>query len=830
MLRTLAYRIPREHLTELLGKVTAYPLTSQFQEAWATLPGGRPRYGTLATGLVAATGKPVRLFGERDLAERERESGAKALLLTTDAALDRRLRVAVIAWERHLRDGGTPILADLLPEPEEARLFSDFVEFRAGEVPIAPNWVFRVAAWQIARSLASRPLGIDGRAAVRLRMDTSGRLLAWEADDLIVSPNHKSFDMTNVTVRLTTRPGVEDLVLTFDAHQSRIDQRGKWYKATWVERRAETPILYLPARAYKVEDEWHHEFDPAIASILSACQLQPLTLPDEFPERPEVFRPKLLGAKYHELGSGPGPRFMLRLHEYVTRELPLLAPLTYELDKTINLPPRIKKYPENGILPQSIGPTGYKKMTIACLYATAEAKERMVNQLVELTGRRPATDGSTTPVHERLNLVSRHCPELLGHRTTNRASFLASLNLPVEDDHLVVAWVETEFHPEMEVKPDIDAKPHLRRLFGHLGIPTQFLATEPVVHVEAERQEVGDKKQKKESEKRKHVARAALRDLLRSAGVLDERMRSAVSQDKLRNKLDRRTLLVGISVRAQQVRKGQRPLVLGMTAVLADPADLEQWRILMYSDRRRTWIRAAEGLTDFYAGSLGVTHLGRTEEKVELIRTEVEHRLSDLVSSDLSNVPVVVFVDAQSTRSIWPGLQNVRLGAGPLPGDSLRARGLDVAVVRMHADMRDLGRPVTRVDEGRRAADSRQPAAPGQGVYRLVESSVPSWLFAGKSVTLDAQWGRIGAQYTRWTLPDDLRHQLRSPWHSYTGREIVVVRPGLWESVELAALTARLCEQPIAWDGRTLVPVPLHLCTAADQDHPEFRQSEPDEE
>ncbi|MDQ3577431.1 MAG: DUF3962 domain-containing protein, partial [Actinomycetota bacterium] len=603
MLSTLAYRIPREHLTALLGTVTAYPLASPFEEAWATLPGDRPRYSALATGLVAATGKPVQFFAERDLAEQERECGANALLLTTDSALDYRLRVAVRAWERHLRNGGTPVLAELLPEPEEARDFVDYIEFRPGAVPVAPNWVFRVAAWQVANALAARPLTIDGRGSVRLRMDTSGRLLAWDDRDLIANQRGKAFAMTNVTVRLTTRPGVEDLVLTFDAHQSRIDPRGSWYKAIWVDRNERTPILDLPVRARKVDDEWIREFDPSIATILSACQLEPLRLPDEFPERPSDFRPKQLTGGFHALGSGPGPRFMLRLHEYVTRELPLLAPLTYALDKGINLPERIKKFPEAGARPESIGPTGYKKLTIACLYRTAQARDRMIAQLEKLTNQRPAADGSPTPVNERLNLVACHCPELLDHRTPNRASFLDSLDLPTEDDHLVVAWVETEFHPEME-KPEIDAKPHLRRLFGHLGVPTQFLATEPAVLPE------GAKRATNTTEE--HAAMAALRDLLRSAGVLDERLRGAVSKDKLRNRLDRRTLLVGINARAQKDRSGGRPFVLIMTAVLADPVDIEQWRVLMYSDRRGGWVRAAEGLTDFHAGAIGVTHLGRT--------------------------------------------------------------------------------------------------------------------------------------------------------------------------------------------------------------------------
>lgn len=823
MLTTLAYRVPREHLAELLGTVTAYPLTDDFEDAWSTLPGDRPPYSSLATGLVAASGKPVRLFGERELGGRDAERGAKALLLTTDDAFDHKLGDAVRAWERHLRDGGTPVLADLLPTPEATRPFADFIEFRPERVPVAPHWVFRVAAWQIARALAVRPMTVDDRT-VKLRMDTDGRLLAWNENEddvdksLIVSRSGMAFAMTGVTMRLATRPGVEDLVLTFNAHQSRIDARGAWYQRVWVKRKRgnAAPVLYLPVRGRKVDDAFVRYFDPAIAAILSACDLDPLRIPESFPSRPGDFRPLLKPGGVHALGSGPGPRFMLRLHEHITTQLPLLVPLTYDLDKEIKLPERIVKYPTEGVRPEAIGPTGYKKVTIACLYRTAEARDRMFTELEKLTGRRPTGDTSPTVVHERLELIARHCPDLLDHATDNRAAHLDALNLPVEADHLVAAWVETEYHSEAE-SPQLDAKPHLRRLFGHLGVPTQFLATEPTV--------LPDGATPMTPQTKVHAARAALRDLLRSAGVLDDRIRNAVAFDELPHRLDRRTLLVGINARAQHVATGERPFVLTLTAVLADPADLEQWRVMMYSEHRGRWVRAAEGVTDFHADTIGSPHLGRTEEKAELTRVDVERRLRELVTADLRNVSMVVFVDAQSTRSVWPGLQNIRFGDGPLPGDTLRARGDEVSVIRLHADMGDLGRPVTRVGESRIPEDHRQPAAPGKGVYRLADSTVPSWLFAGKSVTLNAKGGMTGARYTRWTLPGHLRNELRKPWHSYTGREIVVVHPGLWEPTELAALAARLCEQPISWDGRTLVPSPLHLGVTADKDHPDYRVS-----
>ena len=49
----------------------------------------------------------------------------------------------------------------------------------------------------------------------------------------------------------------------------------------------------------------------------------------------------------------------------------------------------------------------------------------------------------------------------------------------------------------------------------------------------------------------------------------------------------------------------------------------------------------------------------------------------------------------------------------------------------------------------------------------------------------------------------------------------------MWDPVALAALTARLCEQPVSWDGRIVYATPLHLAASADKDHPDYRGSFP---
>ncbi|MFE2040859.1 RNaseH domain-containing protein [Streptomyces sp. NPDC059477] len=826
MLITLAYLVPRQHLNTLLGAITAYPLTEEFKTGWDDLPkreGQRqPRYSALATGLVAATGQPVKLFGEHELAEKEHLTGSRMLLLTSDAALDGRLRVAVQAWERHIRDGqGSSVLAGLLPDPEQARSFADFMTFRPGQVPVMPGWVYRTAEWQVMRQLAATSMLVDGRQPVGLSMDTDGSLLAWDPDDLLVNRAGTAFSMHKVTARLTTRVGIEDPVLCFDAHLSRISPQGDWAKNVWVDREEDNaPLLRLPLwrRQNKETGEWHSHLDPAIAKILEACQLSPLDIPDKLPDVPGVIRPQLASTRFHALGSGPGPRFMLRLHEHIVSTLPSLVPLSYEFDKRIKLAPRVTSYPADGLLPDAVGPSGFRKVTLACVYATPAGRDRMLAELAELTGRpvNPAAGKPATAVNARWDVLARHCPDLLAHDTVNRAAFLTSLDLPAGEDHLVAAWLETKYHPDV-TRPEIDAKPHLRRLLGHLGIPTQFLATEPTI--------LPPKTTPPSPETKKHAARAALRDLLRAAGVLDQRLLDAVIAGGRPHGLARKALLVGVHARRQQTGAEGKPLILTMVALYVDPDDLASCQVLVYSDRRQAWVRGAQGVADFHAGAIGSTRFGRTGEKAELTRDVIEVRLGALLALKPPGTPMVIFVDTQETRTIWPGLQNAHLGAGPLPGDTLRAAGGDVAIVRLNTEISEIGRPVTRREKANMPSDPAKPAAPERKVYRLADTDRHCWLFAGRSASIKAKGGDRGAFYTRWTLPPGLTSQLTVPWHSYTGKEIVVVSPGSWAPEQLASLTASLCEQALSWDDRTQMPVPLHLATVIDQDHPDYRVS-----
>jgi hypothetical protein len=363
------------------------------------------------------------------------------------------------------------------------------------------------------------------------------------------------------------------------------------------------------------------------------------------------------------------------------------------------------------------------------------------------------------------------------------------------------------WNPSLRV--DDDAKHQLRRLLATRGMVSQFLATDPP--------EVTGR-QRRSAAALRHASAFALRDLLREAGVVDHRLANAASADDLVARLDQPAILVGIHARLQQSGGNGKPrLVVRVVALYADGDPTACWPIKMYSDTYG-WRPYAPALADFYAGPIGSTEHGRRGAKAEATRLYVASILDALDPG----LPVIIFTDAEATRTIWPGIQNGSFCAGAMPGDNLLAAGRDVAIVRCNAND-EVPRPVHRVRGGRRPGDPLKPATPARRIYRLADSSEAVWLLPGTSRVYRAKGGDAGARYTRWTLPADLAHMRGDDWHSFTGTEIAIVRSGTRDPLALAALTARLCDQAVVWDDRTRLPTPLHLGVAADQDHPDYR-------
>lgn len=378
---------------------------------------------------------------------------------------------------------------------------------------------------------------------------------------------------------------------------------------------------------------------------------------------------------------------------------------------------------------------------------------------------------------------------------------------------ITAAWIETQWHASTAPERRDDAKPALRRLFGRAGIPTQFLATAPT--------DLPTGKSPPTPAQLKYAARMSLRDLLRGAGVVDQRLAHAIAPTAMPAPLRQPTTLIGIHARRQQQNNRPPVLVLCLTAVHADPDATLGWRAEFFHDGR--WLPYGEGTARFHAAAIGDPTHGRTDAKAKEARRYVEHALASLNPTP-SKRSTIAFVDAQESRTIWPGLQNDRLNDGALPGDTI---GDQIAIIRCN-DNAEIPRPTHRIGEGRLPSDPLRPAAPERRLYRLADTDAPAWYLPRSSATYKSKGGDLGARHTRWTIPTDIAHLMKDDWHSHRATEIVVVRTGVHpqerqEPFALAVLTARLCEQAIAWDHRTRHPGPLHLAVNADLDHPDYR-------
>jgi hypothetical protein len=850
MLRTLGYRIPAQHVDSLLGQVVAYPFDTAFADAWNRIPpqrtaGGHPYrvpYRQLQTGLSAVHNRPVHVIDGWQLSGDDKARGLHGMIVASGAIDPFHLATCLRTFEKQLRGGeDRNALAPLLGAPDLTRAFSADIDTAPSGTATAPGWLFDCAVWGIMARLTFRPLRLeDNRRGMRLRMDTDGGLLAWD-EPLANRWEIKDRDawigyaMLRIQANIITLPLIPDLAVVFDAHLSRISDQWRGCKTAWIERdNPDHALLRVPVRHRKPArdgDPWSTEVANHAAAIARACSMESLDLDQDLPAEPGPVRPLVPGPRIHPIGKGPGARVMLRLAEHIEATCPQLQPLTWERVREAKIrtprrqvlgtpakPAKTTLAVTPDIIQSAAEATSHGRIRLLCLYATSDARHRMATQLQALSpAAAPALDDYIAEVNPGLGVSFHHVPDLLRHGQHDRTAHLDPLKTTIDQEPgRVLAWVETEYDPRTGSPVD-DAKNPLRRMLAALHVPAQFLATHP-----ADAPPPRKRKQLTDSVDADYPAAAAAQDLLlRTAGILHP----AMTADMLHGFLDHTphpsVHLVGLHARRQHAASvGSAPkLVLIATAVQAHADPDIPWTVTMWSDTARTWIPQPHGIADFHAGSIGCTQRGRGGDKAVQTRFDTEAILDALPAG-----PVVIFVDTTATRTIWPGLQNLHFADGPLPATNLSA-DRDVAIVRCNTG-REVPRPVDRKGGGQPRNDHRQPAAPDHYVYRLPSTGI--WLYPKSSRPYRQKGGAIGAHYTPWTLPEELRHLLREDWHAYTGTEFAIPQAGPWSEVDLVTLAARLCEYTITWDDRTLAPLPLHLATRADLTHPDYRGDDDD--
>ncbi len=440
------------------------------------------------------------------------------------------------------------------------------------------------------------------------------------------------------------------------------------------------------------------------------------------------------------------------------------------------------------------------------------------------TGDHPlagVADDRPVQLTSRLTVVLHQAESLLTHGPATRSLHdIPWLDAP--ENTAVVALAETWWDPEDP--PKDDAKHPVRRLLADLGIVVQFINSNWTLPKPRKRTIKGVVRV---TTPKDEPSIAAVRDLLRQAGVIDNRLAVATAQSRLEGCLDRDATLVGIHVRQHTPRKSsgaKTRLVIRLVALHASPDPNQPWRIETYSDHHQAWAPYRIGNAAYHNGDLGTTKLSREYKHLQDIRDLVDEALT--AGKFDRNKPLVIFVDAQGCKGIWPGLNDASFGRGLLPGATLGHP--DIAVVRCANGAR-VAQPTHR-GHGTRNDDPNHPDLPRSTLYEHDEHGTRSWLLAQPSRTYRSGQisARAGAAYTRWTVPADKLSLTGKDWHGLTAIEIAIANSGSWPERRLAALTARLCQQAVSWDDRTQSPTPLHLAERPDLDHPQ-RAEQPDE-
>jgi len=814
-----------------LGDLALYPLTSEFTAAWDSFAGavrnraGRdhitPAYSSLATALTAVSGQPVQLFPAPTLTRHQAGRGVAALLVTTGPIQPKILATATTAFERlSLGDDRADTLAPCLAgvpcsiEPLAKQVTHD------GGIIDVPGWVYEVARWNLASQLASGPLLVDGHLPIHLRPDTAGNLIAWDNPITRTWSSGPRHAMIHISTAIVTLPGAAALYLRLDAHVAR--QPSTWWgvKNAWIDPGdgdPARPVLRLPVlTAWPQRGREHPEYGDFAAAIIQECQLDPIpALPDQVPL--ELGPVRLIGKpSKHPVGKGPGARLIYQLHGHA-REVLGLQDLTYRRTTITMRTAQCGNVPaakvDAAIIAAADERSRIERLRIACLYDSQSCRRRMADALAAYSAVGPDVlagigDDQEVMLTSRLSAVFHHSPGLLAHGAQAR-DFGSLPWLVPADKGAVAVLAETWWQPGSDIEND--AKPLLRAGLGKHDVVVQFLNA-CYAPAKPRRAKNGTLTQPRD-----HLAEAAARDLLRQAGVIDNRLADATTNLRLAAPLTRAATLVGVHVRQHTPRrrnghKEPNRLVVQLVALHATPGDAP-WPVQMYDDAEG-WISYRQANARYYATDIGKANFSRSREKSALVREYVDQALASLPK----NQPLVVFADAEGCRGIWPGLNHASFGHGPLPGST--SSHPDLAVVRC-ASGDNVPRPTHR-SHGAQVSDRYKPNLPRTTLYAHDEGNITSWILAqpSRAHRSSRPGSRAGTDYTRWTLPETRDACMAHDWHALSAIEIAVAQPGSWQPEELAALTARLCHQAASWDDRTRYPTPLHVARASDKDHP----------
>jgi hypothetical protein len=544
--------------------------------------------------------------------------------------------------------------------------------------------------------------------------------------------------------------------------------------------------------------------------------------------------------------------FLSELHSHLSQLLPEAREVRY-----VSVPHTFRRRATGGILPDNVPgalrASGHARLRIVCLWDSDWTRQRMRTAICQAFGHDPdtliAVDGADTPLlqqaEQAVTVWFHRAPEALRHGPiTGRAHEVAAIPaLTAEDDTLIVALCETRYEDDQELPEADDAKHQLRRILASMGIPSQFIrwTPRPAGAAQPTRQRAAATARRRAKRDEDHPARAAVVDLLRSAGLVDARVGMALAHRHPAAQV----CYVGVHVRLQatrgQARRGkqlpEKRLTITLTALRPTGGKHDPWELLAYHGPATTpataaaattaetgWVPYARALTRFHqhpieAGTRTTEHLDKVARGIDIALGQLAERLD--------GQPYVVFVEAEACRGIWPGLANLRLGITPppgelwLPGSTQPPARQPVAIVRVNPKADEIPQAV----RAEAVDDQHTTRATTAALYRLeADGKHTAWLLVNVPPQFDGQPGlrRLGQSKTRWSAHE---REIDKPWYAMTATELLPLVQAGWDAEAVVIAAARMCHQSTAWDGRTTRPAPLHLARNIDLDHPEYRRT-----
>jgi hypothetical protein len=850
-LYTLDYVVPPEEM----GDVHIYPLTPAFAALWEDLArqwdrrqGFKTPHGSLSVALSTVTGRMV-IFTIRD----DEVAGAplsRRSLIVSDGPLDTDLtRVCFDAWQtRHFGDRVTgDRLSQFIDFGNVAvRPLHEVLERDDAGYITGPWWWKKAVGWGIVQKLRAHAL-VDKtrpRNKIEFVVSTGGTLVAWNYPWIRVTNRGNAnqrvgYAMGYVSVRGETRRASKDPVVRIDCHVTRVARVWNNVKTVHVKHPQFPTLLHVPVRSLPARDRdgkeikavdgsltWQTTFRGHTADIVQACGLDPIAIPEQADGDLSRIRPVFRNKGKHMIGKGPGAYFTLRMATHIRRVLGR-HPAIYEATR-YNIPGKsITSGPIPAAkLPAALASSGWKSLCLVVLFEDDSTPRRVLHVLRADYGIPiPADLGRDDAVYDSASLelvpgvtiVMCKAPEIIMHGAHDRAGIIQQVPClkPAGPDDLIAAICETKWSGIRIIN---DGKHPTRRALAGQRIVSQFLVA---------------KEHSEEADSVDHPASAAIRDILKSCGIVDNRLAYAVGATPEVPKeapLTEPVTLIGIHLRRHVYKKfkgrSRKPpkLVAVLTAIHLDADPQSTPRIEMYANGM--WLRYAEGVTAFHANELGNEHWGRDGVGAHAVRNHIEEAMDSLILPEGSH-RVVIVLDKEEAQTIYAGAGDNPGVTGPLPGRRLAQDGLDVAVVRValgpHAP-----RPATAFREGD-DLEEMKPSYHKRILFVNNDGEEPSWLLTQDSHQHQGAKSpqRIGTQMSREDFGEIAASRMSKDMHATSRVEIVVPMAGGSEPGHLAVLAARLCDQAVAWDNRTARPSPLHLGYTADRDHPDYGDHDP---